>query len=77
MIIDRTHWNWEYIDDHMDIPRLLKMNKFWRSNPPLRDMVQAYLGIQPPDPEKDISKQSEDDADAFMREFASIGGAIT
>ncbi len=76
MIIDRTGWSWEYIDDHMDIPRLLKMNKFWRENPPLRDMVQAYLGIQI-ETEKDAGQQSEQDAESFMREFASIGGVLS
>ncbi len=76
MIIDRTGWSWEYIDDHMDIPRLLKMNKFWRENPPLREMVQAYLGIKI-EPVKDAGQQSEQDAEAFIRDFASIGGVIS
>ncbi len=47
MVIERTGWTWEYIDTSMDIPRLSALNKRWRKNPPLREMMQAYLGIEP------------------------------
>ena len=31
----------------MDIPRLYALRRYWARHPPLREMVQAYLGIKP------------------------------
>lgn len=46
MLIARTGWTWEYIDEHMTIARLAEMTAFWKKNPPVDLMVAAYLGIE-------------------------------
>ena len=45
-------WTWEYIDDHMTIPRMTAVNKMQRERPPqymvmddLRRMVAGYMGV--------------------------------
>jgi len=73
LIIDRTGWSWEYIDDQMDIPRLLKMNRYWRTNPPVREMVQAYLGIAADD---DKPARQDSNVDELIALFGGIGGKI-
>jgi len=59
-IIACTGWTWEYIDDHMTIPRLLLMNDYWQQSPPLHTMVAAYFGIgKDKEPESDLSEISK------------------
>ena len=76
-LIVYTGWTWEYIDAHMDVPRLLAMRRFWQKYPPLRDMVQAYLGIKTMSA-KASSKQeiqnTPQDLHDFMKMFAAAGG---
>ena len=74
MVIDRTGWSWEYVDDHMDIPRLLRMNRYWRLHPPLREMVQAYLGIEP-DADGDRQDAGQD-LNGLIALFGGIGGSL-
>ena len=58
----------------MDIPRLLKMNRYWRTHPPLREMVQAYLGIEP---DADDDRQGAgQDLDGLIAIFGGIGGNL-
>jgi len=40
-------WTWEYIDEHMTLPRLDAMKDYWNDNPPLHQLVAAYLGHKP------------------------------
>lgn len=35
--------------DHVDIPRLESLNKYWADHPPVQWMVAAYFGIKPKD----------------------------
>ncbi len=74
MIIDRTGWTWEYVDEQMDIPRLIEMNRYWRAHPPVREMVQAYLGIEIRD-DRDAGG-SQGDVDGLIALFGGIGGRI-
>lgn len=46
-------WKWEYIDDHMTIPRMVAINAHQARRPPqyvalddLRSMLAAYLGVE-------------------------------
>lgn len=61
----------------MDVPRFSAMTRFWRNNPPLRDMVQAYLRIKI-EPEKTANKSESEntmqDFDEFMKQFTAAGG---
>ena len=79
LLIERTGWTWDTIDDHMDLPRFLALDRHWRRHPPLRDMVQAYLGIKPP-LERETSNPStgndQADLDAFIELFRAAGGSI-
>ncbi len=52
----------------MTVPRLLAMNDYWESNPPLHQMVAAYFGIQP--------DSSVPDSEAASDDFASLLGDI-
>lgn len=62
----------------MDIPRMQKLNRFWACNPPLRDMVQAYLGIKrdAPAPRQSESKNTEQDLRDFAQLFSAAGGSV-
>lgn len=57
-----TGWTWDYVRDHLDMPRLQAMYDNWRDQPPLRAMVAAYLGIKP----QERAKPNSDDG---MREL--------
>ena len=60
----------------MDIPRLLKMNRYWRAHPPLREMVQAYLGIEiGADDDREVARQ-DSDMDGLIALFGGIGGSL-
>lgn len=79
-IIDRTGWSWEYIDTQMDIPRLFALKQYWAKNPPLREMVQAYLGIKTETravtnkPSTACSQNTEADLQGFIELFQAAGG---
>ena len=42
-LIARTGWTWEYIDEHMSVPRLEAMNRQWERTPPLNEAVAVLL----------------------------------
>lgn len=48
-----TGWTWEYIDEHMTLPRLAEMSAYWKNNPPLHSMIAAYFGIGTPKKQSD------------------------
>ena len=75
LLIERTGWTWDTIDDHMDLPRFLALDRHWSRHPPLRDMVQAYLGIQPAWPAK-TTGNDQTDLDEFIELFKAAGGSI-
>jgi hypothetical protein len=64
----------------MDFPRLFSMNARLRKNPPLRAMVQAYLGIQSPDlapvKKSENVENSEAELDDFIKMFSASGGKV-
>jgi len=60
-VIAVTGWTWDYIAEHVDLPRLEALNRYWTQLPPLHLMVAAYLGIKPKEKEpiiKDLHDQS-------------------
>jgi hypothetical protein len=59
----------------MDIPRLLKMNRYWHTNPPVREMVQAYLGIEI-NTDDDKQARQDNDLDGLIALFGGIGGSL-
>jgi hypothetical protein len=48
-LIACTGWTWEYIDDHMTIPRLSAMTRYWNQNPPVHVLVAGYIGYEAPE----------------------------
>ncbi|MBS0370204.1 MAG: hypothetical protein JSS57_13485 [Proteobacteria bacterium] len=42
-----TGWTWDYVAEHVDLPRLEALNAYWADHPPLHVMVAAYLDIKP------------------------------
>lgn len=46
-VVACTGWTWDYVAEHIDLPRLKALNLYWADNPPLHRMVAAYLGIEP------------------------------
>lgn len=79
-VIDATGWTWEYVERHMDLHRYAAFCRQWRRSPPLRDMVQAYLGIESVADQPLPQDQDADDEaaaiDAFVRNFAAAGGLV-
>lgn len=64
----------------MDLPRLYSLNARLKRHPPLRDMVQAYLGIQSPDTHPASkaaeSGNTEKDLEEFIEMFRKAGGTV-
>ena len=73
----------------MDIPRLYALRRYWAQHPPLREMVQAYLGIKPevlktegravphkptPPAPDTTTQNTEADMKAFSEMFQAAGG---
>lgn len=66
-LIACTGWTWDYIADHVDIPRLTSMNDYWAKHPPLHVMVQWFMGIE----EKSVSGELPDsEPEMDILEFA-------
>jgi len=42
-----TGWTWDYVENHMTIPRLKALHAEWQRVPPLSIMVAYFLGIRP------------------------------
>ena len=43
-----TGWTWEYIGQHLTLPRLYEMQRYWEQHPPVGDLMAAYLGYKAP-----------------------------
>lgn len=74
------HWPWEYVERHMDLHRYAALRRQWRRSPPLQQMVQAYLGIDPDEDPQPPGPMTADDEEAairnFMNNFAAAGGRV-
>lgn len=46
LIIDRTGWTFEQIDQTMTLSRLKALNDYWQQHPPTNNLVAAYLGYE-------------------------------
>jgi hypothetical protein len=44
MIATHTGWPWEYIGEHVTLPRLQHLSKYWLINPPGGHLA-AFLGL--------------------------------
>lgn len=78
MLACNQGWTWEYVDQNMDIPRLLAMNAYWAKHPPLHIMVQSYFGFKPQAASTVPSdhKNTEQGLREFAQMFSAAGGGI-
>lgn len=42
-----TGWTWDYVEDHIIVPRLKALHEQWRRYPPIPIMIAAALGMTP------------------------------
>jgi len=61
-LITCFNWSWEYIDDHMTLPRLDALREYWKSNPPLHQIMAAYAGFKP----TEVPEEKENNLADFM-----------
>lgn len=59
----------------MTIPRLLEMETYWGSHPPIHQMLSAFFGIEGKESEATVAV--EDAMGAFLRDFSQAGGVVT
>lgn len=61
----------------MDLHRYQALLRQWRREPPLQQMVQAYLGIEPQEDEVPLAPEDEEAAlRQFIANFAAAGGTV-
>lgn len=46
-------WDWDYVLWNVDLPRLRSLNLYWKNNPPVHQLVAAYMKYEP---KKDASQ---------------------
>jgi hypothetical protein len=47
LLITVTGWSWEYIDEHMTLPRLAQLSAYWQNQPPTHMTSAIMAGIKP------------------------------
>ena len=46
-MIRATGWSWEYVDQHMTLPRLDAFLEDWRQTPAIESLAAWYMGYKP------------------------------
>ena len=57
-LIAATGWTWDYIEDHIDLPRYDALMLYYSKNPPVHVMLAGFFGCGPKKSEA-IEKASE------------------
>lgn len=60
----------------MTIPRLLEMETYWGSHPPIHDMLAAFFGIKKKNLAAADVVQADDAFDLLTSELTALGGVI-
>lgn len=62
----------------MDLHRYAALRRAWRRSPPLQQMVQAYLGIEPADAPAQAAAPPDEEAVIrdFIANFSAAGGNV-
>ena len=56
-LVVSTGMTWEAVREQFDIPRVSAMQEYWKSNPPMHQLVAAYFGFGGKKPaETDLSE---------------------
>lgn len=53
-------WTLDYVGDHIDLPRLTTLSKYWVKHPPIHILMAAYTGYKAPEPAKVITQAEQD-----------------
>ena len=76
-----TGWTWEYVGEHMTLPRLAALERYMKRHPPVNFLLASFLGhkpqaelVAPVDPE--TGEWTEETLQSFMRDFAIVGGGF-
>lgn len=63
-----TGWSWAQIEEELDLPMLIALNKYWRSHPPAHLLMAAYVGFKAPaEAREHVNDPAE--VEAFLRMF--------
>ncbi len=75
-MISLTGWTWEYLGQHLTLPRLYEMQRYWEQHPPVGDLVAAYLGYE--GKATGTSKRPPDygSPEELISAFSTAGGKI-
>lgn len=64
-------YEWDYIGEHLDIPKLNQITKYQRRIPPLHQLVAGYLGVNTDD------LTSENNLNSFISDMKKNGYSET
>jgi hypothetical protein len=52
-----TGWEWDYVEETLDFPRLLALREQWARHPPVHILLAAFVGYKPKKTSADNSPQ--------------------
>ena len=71
-------WTWEYIDDHMTLPRYYEISEQWAAWPPLHLAVLAYMGYEGKASEENKKKKDSNETSFadLQQMFGGVAGQV-
>lgn len=68
-----TGWTWDYTHAHLDIPRLLALNRVWRRHPPAHVAIhQVLMALGAVKPEPGTPSANTPKSENNLTELASL-----
>ena len=52
-------WTLDYVSDHIDLPKLETLNKYWRRFPPMHVLLNWYTGYKAPSEVKKLTAEEQ------------------
>jgi hypothetical protein len=71
----QTGWTWEYVGQHLTLPRLAALNKYWQHNPPLH-LGAGLPGGLGAGPAREAPADNLEALHAFAADFQALGGRM-
>lgn len=72
-------WTWEYVEEHMTLPRLYALIETWKQQPPaavsLANIARA-LGWQPAAPTATARQAKKRTREEILAEFGGMAGVV-
>lgn len=75
-ICAQTGWTWEYVGQHLTLPRLKALNAHWQKNPPLQEQVLQLLTGLGGAPGSGAEPTEYGSFDELVAAFSAAGGTI-